>query len=210
MITSITYSDEAAELIALYESLPATVRNPNYWSSEDIDEVRLEIKKFYIQAQDYRCAYCGQRNLTQHGAVWDVEHVIAKSIRPDFMFHPENLAVSCKDCNIAKKESEVRVNPDRKTFPNRSEAYKIAHPHFDELDDHIGWSDTICYALTEKGAETIYMCKLYRFTVKKLGGGPGRLGDPFFANLFSQLNSSTTNLEAKAMLAALERYLVDE
>lgn len=210
MIKPISYSDSTAALVKLYESIPATVCNPDYWSRDEISALRLEIKKFYIKEQDYKCAYCGQQNLTQHGAVWDVEHIVPRSIRHDFMFMPENLAVSCKDCNLAKKDSEVRVNPGLKKFPTRSQDYRIAHPHFDKLEEHVGWNGIICYALTEKGAETIYMCKLSRFTVKKLGGGRGRLADPFLVTLISQLSTSTTTLEAKVMVAALARYFGDE
>jgi 5-methylcytosine-specific restriction endonuclease McrA len=203
----IKFSDESLNIVSLYEALSDVQKSATYWSRDDVSPVRIEIKKHYIQAQQFKCAYCGQQNFTLNAAVWDAEHIIPKNINPSYMFLPHNLAVACKDCNIAKGDAEVRINPRRVTFPTRSQDYRIVHPHFDNLHEHIDWIFPVCVPLSEKGAQTIHICKLYRFSVQQLGGGVGRLADPTLRSVLSKLNTATTQDEAKLMVGAIDKYL---
>lgn len=132
------------------------------WDNPLLDPVRGRIKQFYLQGQRFRCCYCRHENVVRHGRAWDVEHVISRTANATFMFEPQNLAVACIDCNLAKLDADILVQP-RVRFPRTSEAYTIVHPHFDDWDDHFLFGGVLYTPLTQKGAETLKVCKLYRF-----------------------------------------------
>lgn len=132
------------------------------WNSPNLDPVRSRIKQFYLQGQQFRCCYCQHENVVQHGRAWDVEHVISRSANAAFMFEPENLAVACIDCNVAKLDADILVQP-RVRFPRTPEAYTIVHPHFDDWNEHFLFGGVVYTPLTAKGAETLRVCKLWRF-----------------------------------------------
>lgn len=165
----VKYGAACQALVDTFNALECGQKDPNYWGDGAINAVRAEIKEHYITEQNRRCCYCGREYPTDNKAVWDGEHIIAKSIAPHFMFEPHNLAASCKDCNIAKGEVEVRINPTRKSFPDQSKHYKIVHPHFDNYHDHIRWYGDVVRPLSAKGGELVGMCKLWRFGVTKAG-----------------------------------------
>jgi hypothetical protein len=132
------------------------------WDCPEFNPLRGRIKQFYLEGQDFRCCYCQKQNPVRHGRAWDVEHVISRTLNAAFLFEPENLAVSCIDCNLAKLDADILSRP-RKRFPRRADAYTIVHPHFDSWADHFLFGDIVYTPLTAKGAETIKVCKLYRF-----------------------------------------------
>uniref|UniRef100_UPI0040485184 hypothetical protein n=1 Tax=Yoonia sp. TaxID=2212373 RepID=UPI0040485184 len=165
----VQYSAANKALIDAFDGRPAEEKDPKYWNEEVINPVRAEIKDHYIAEQDRRCCYCDREYPTNNKAVWDGEHIIAKDLAPHFMFEACNLAASCKDCNIAKRVDEVRVNPKRKAFPNQSQHYLIVHPHFDNYNDHIRWYGDVVRPLTPKGKALVIMCDLLRFGCIKAG-----------------------------------------
>lgn len=132
------------------------------WDSVDLNPIRSRIKQFYLQGQEFKCCYCRRENAVQHGRAWDVEHVISRAANATFIFEPENLAVACIDCNIAKLDANVLARPLVR-FPRASDAYTIVHPHFDDWDTHFLFGGVVYTPLTAKGAETLRVCKLYRF-----------------------------------------------
>jgi uncharacterized protein (TIGR02646 family) len=165
----VQYGEACQALVDAFNALECGQKDHNYWGDDAINAVRAEIKEHYIAEQNRRCCYCGREYPTDNKAVWDGEHIIAKSVAPHFMFEPRNLAASCKDCNIAKGEVEVRTNPKRKSFPNQSKHYKIVHPHFDTYHNHIRWYGDVVRPLSLKGGQLVSMCKLWRFGVTKAG-----------------------------------------
>jgi uncharacterized protein (TIGR02646 family) len=168
-MTPVQYGAGSKALVDAFNARPPEQKEPNYWNADAIDPVRAEIKDHYIVDQGRRCCYCNREYPTNNKAVWDGEHIIAKSLAPRFMFEPRNLAASCKDCNIAKGEDEVRVHPDRKSFPDQSQHYIIVHPHFDNYGDHIRWFGDAVRPLTPKGGALVNMCNLWRFGYTKAG-----------------------------------------
>ena len=168
-MSPIKYGTVCQALVDAFNASEPTEKNQSYWNDAAINPVRAEIKDHYIADQNRRCCYCKREFPTDNKAVWDGEHIIAKSLAPHFMFEPRNLAASCKDCNIAKGEDEVRVNPKRKSFPNQSQHYFIVHPHFDDYDDHVRWYGDVVRPLSPKGGELVRMCKLWRFGFTKAG-----------------------------------------
>jgi len=99
---------------------------------------RKYIREHYMKAQNYRCAYCRIDKKEAHGMVWDVEHILPKSLYPAFLFEPNNLSLVCKDCNTAKGDVEVLRKPNKrlKNIPCDQQDYLIVHPHFDTYSDH--------------------------------------------------------------------------
>ncbi|MNT53053.1 hypothetical protein D3C72_1901190 [compost metagenome] len=85
------------------------------------------------------------------------------------MFVTTNLAAACHGCNGAKSDKDGLVNKEalvsrrRKTYPKRSEDFRILHPHYDNFEDHILAARMIYIGKTEKGKNTIYACDLLRF-----------------------------------------------
>lgn len=168
----VEYNDRQLDFVNQYMNLPKEERVGNYWnnkSNEDsLAKIKKHIKGHYIEVQDYTCVYCKQRVEIKHNAVWDAEHIIPKDKYPDFMFEPENLCISCKDCNQEKLNKNVLTNEDRKTFPKESKDYKIIHPHFDTYHKHIKIlkSSLFFVPMDKKGRATIETCGLLRFLYK--------------------------------------------
>lgn len=165
----VQYGAKCQALVDAFNAREPEQKDRKFWDDPVVNPVRAEIKDHYIAQQKRRCCYCNREYPTANKAVWDGEHIISKDIAPQFMFEPRNLAASCKDCNRAKWNNEVRINPERKSFPDQSQHYKIVHPHFDNYDDHIRWYGDAVKPLSSKGGELVGMCKLWRFGITKAG-----------------------------------------
>jgi len=209
----VVYEGSHKELVDVYNATDRDKLNHNYWNDNQVDSIRSSIKRHYLQEQDYKCCYCGKQMMSNHGRVWDIEHIVAKSTHPIFLFEPENLAASCIDCNSAKGNTQVLVNSSVVRYPRRSEAFLIAHPHYDEISDHVGtFGDNFYWAKTRKGERTISICRLMRFGYEFLNydeqlAGHEALVDTVFAYLgardevsrkryFSQLKAVVAHEEA--------------
>ncbi len=114
-----------------------TLTSKEMWEDESVTNIKLRIKKHYISEQGQKCAYCKAVLPTNHGAVWDTEHIIDKDSFPQWVFEPLNLCISCKDCNGAKGTRGVTKSVTYKSFPKNASNYLIVHPHFDNYEDHI-------------------------------------------------------------------------
>ena len=204
-MTPVQYSQTSQSLVTAFEKLPEAQQSSNYWGEDIVDPVRTEIKDHYIVEQNYTCVYCNRLIATANKALWDAEHVICRDSVPRFMFTPQNLAISCRDCNVLKGQKEVRTTK-RKKFPNESKHYLIVHPHFDKYSDHIRWFGDVCAPITAKGVETQTICGLTRFTAKLLGID-GVLVDPGFDKYVGELLKAKSKMDAKAALAAITIYV---
>lgn len=204
---AVTYSPASQSIVDAYNIRENADKNAAYWSDDETAAVRKEIKDHYIAEQSHKCAYCLKPILSNNNAVWDGEHIISKAKNPEFMFEPMNLAISCKDCNGAKLEQEVRVTK-KKSFPKKASEYGIVHPHFDNYDDHIGWLGEICFAKSlGKGPKTIAMCNLSRYAALTIGGTTNIL-DNRFAGLMATLMKAETPDDAEIVLAGIKQFLV--
>ena len=201
----VQYSEENQAIVDGFEGLSPDKQRGSYWGEDAVAPVRAEIKDHYIKEQKYCCVYCRRQIATANKAMWDAEHIIGREKVPTFMFVAANLAISCRDCNIAKGQAEVRTT-SRKKFPDRSDHYLIVHPHFDTYEDHIRWFGEICAPISPKGVETQKVCGLTRFTAQLLGIG-GALVHPGFDKQIGELLKAKSRLEAEAALAALTVYV---
>ena len=163
-LVAISFSAEESRIIATL--CHGGVVDPDAWSAESIQALRATIKSHYIAAQHSKCCYCDRHLASENHRVWDVDHVVPRATHPRFTFEPRNLVASCPDCNIAKRDARVLKNNSRKTYPSKSEDFKILHPHLDTYGDHIFRYEHIYLPKTEKGKRTIYACDLLRFAQK--------------------------------------------
>ncbi len=199
----VTYSSSSQAVISTYNAKPKDQKMASYWSDDAVAAVKKEIKDHYIQEQNFRCAYCRQPMYTEHNGVWDAEHVISKKTKPEFMFEPRNLAISCKDCNQAKSDQEVRKNHSKVSFPTTSPEYIIVHPHFDTYEDHIRWMGPVCVALSkDKGSKTIAMCNLTRIAALRLKDVPN-VTDNDFNDLMGRLIEAKTSQQSEVAVAGV-------
>lgn len=167
ILNPVVFCEASAALVALYDAEPDKIST--YWSDEEVTPVRLEIKAHYIKEQQHLCCYCGLPDPSTHGLDWDVEHVVSKKHRPEFMFTQVNLGVACKECNGSKRDKETLVDPLATAYPSTSDAFIVVHPHFDEWSDHILRDDLTYASFTDKGKWTIEACRLNRFNERVIG-----------------------------------------
>ncbi|HCG0853730.1 TPA: HNH endonuclease [Pseudomonas aeruginosa] len=167
---AIIFQQNIIEFIERYDG-----ENHNEWNETtgEITTLRNTVRAHYLQQQNFRCAYCRIEKKEHHGLTWDVEHIIPKATHPNFLYTAQNLALACKECNIAKGNKEVLTQPRARLrdFPTRSEDYKIVHPHFDTYSDHfeltiVGGKIRHRAKNSHKAKETYIICDLIRFDYK--------------------------------------------
>ncbi len=131
----VVFSGEHQVFVDAYDKQSYTI-----WNAKDgqVAATRKFIRAHYMEAQEYRCAYCRIDKKEGHGMAWDVEHILPKSLYPAFLFEPGNLSLVCKDCNTAKGNVEVLCKPNMKLkeMPCGKQDYLIVHPHFDTYSEH--------------------------------------------------------------------------
>lgn len=197
------YSEEDSAMIRSVwpEGSPA---DPDSWTNESVRTLRSSIKSHYIAAQNSKCCYCDRHLGSENRRIWDVDHVVPRATHPRFMFEPRNLAASCPDCNIAKRDARVLENNSRKTYPTTSQAFIILHPHFDRFADHIYNDGYVYVPKTEKGKRTIYICDLLRFAQKYIDWSTPLSDARFEAEVEEVVQDGP---EASAMLERLAKSL---
>lgn len=200
------YSVEMTNLIAEIEGEKAAL-DGSEWSDGRLKAVRKAVKDFCIDMQDARCCYCNRHLSSKNNLVWAIDHVMPRSSYPQFSFDPRNLAASCPDCNIAKSDSNVLVGKrKRKRFPDKSAAYTIVHPHYDNFDDHLVIVRKYIYSPrkgSSKGKKTIIVCDLLRYA-EKFGSATSGVSDDRFEGFVDALFEGGLGQEQiRAVLSAL-------
>lgn len=204
IINPVVYNEED-------EALIKQIQNDNgfdgsAWSMLELGELKLRIKKHYIAEQNYRCCYCQQPLYANHGRVWDIEHVIARDTKCEFMFVPQNLAIACVECNQAKS-TELVADKARKSFPDRGTHYRIVHPHFHNWSEHIELEGEGTYhALSKEGKFTIYHCDLFRFRERVIGVNQP-IRDRRFERDIGELRMAKSQAEARPIIASIMERL---
>ncbi|QXH73824.1 HNH endonuclease [Pseudomonas atacamensis] len=167
--TPILYSKASEAEVSTFKSLPKERRAGSYWdeSHKGLTTLKTEVKQYYLHQQNYTCAYCRQEIVVTHGGAWDTDHIIPKDSHPEFMFEPQNLCVSCKDCNNLKRAKNVLRDKRRVTFPRTAKDYIFCHPHFHDYAKHIRVVRVAGLYLprTSEGIKTIEICGLMRFVL---------------------------------------------
>ncbi len=76
--------------------------NGEDWSLGCYANLKASIKEHYSILQEDVCFYC-KINLRHAGYSEPTEHIVPKSDKPQWMFEPRNLALSCIPCNTKKR-----------------------------------------------------------------------------------------------------------
>lgn len=145
--------------------------NPNNeggnWSLPCYNALKAYIKEHYSILQEDVCCYC-KINLRHGGYGEPIEHIVPKKDRPQWMFLPINLALSCYPCNTKKNaDNTLSVNGLASVdYPEDHTGFSIYHPHFDNWIEHIvEFRDFFLLPISDKGRETFSVCELYRLNL---------------------------------------------
>jgi len=153
-----TVTDEA-----LIAQASPTGNNADDWEKSCLSEYKIRAREYYRKKQNRRCAYCRTIVRTSQASP-EIEHIVPKSDKPDWMYESFNQCVSCKMCNTKKSTKNVLKKKNATILPRKSTAYLLVHPHIDRYSKHINIIDGILYeGLTKKGRETIRICELDRY-----------------------------------------------
>jgi uncharacterized protein (TIGR02646 family) len=139
-----------------------------------IVKYKLRVKHVFRSKQGRICCYCGV-DLQKNRDAYDAEHILPKSLAPQFTFEVRNLAAACKPCNGAKGDHPTTVSVNLAAsplLPFESSHYSIIHPHLDEWDKFLSFDkfERIVPAEfdTGKGAQTIAVCKIHRVNAMRI------------------------------------------
>ena len=132
------------------------------WENSSLKAYKNRVRQYYRQQQNRKCVYC-RMDVSSATGYFHIEHIVPKSVHPEWMYEPFNLCLACPQCNSAKNIQEVLDNTDITDLPTESSDYLIIHPHIDRYFDNIEIVDGLLYkGLTKKGEYTIKLCNLTR------------------------------------------------
>ena len=140
---------------------------PSDWNNSAYTHYKTNLKKDHLRKQKGRCAYC-RKQIEIDGYYEDLDHVIAKTIKPEWMIKPKNLVVACNACNrLKRKDATLRSGYVGLSFPSDSNDFIVFNPHFDQWSDHFGIEDDLFLVAkpNSKGKETIKICRLWRYHI---------------------------------------------
>jgi 5-methylcytosine-specific restriction endonuclease McrA len=148
------------------------VQNPpivkDNWTRYQYEPIKQRLKRELYLNQLDRCAYC-RREVEAAAKYEPLDHIVAQSKRPEWMLEPKNLIVVCDSCNNLKNAEQTLTDAyvNTNVFPNNSNAFLVFNPHFDIWEEHLNYEEDIFITPIpqSKGANTIEICKLYRFNV---------------------------------------------
>ncbi|MDV2905223.1 hypothetical protein R0H17_26740 [Phytobacter diazotrophicus] len=115
------------------------------WKDECLKELKSRIKEHLKVRQDHVCCYCLRNLHGEFNFVIDIEHILPKHRFTNFMFTLDNLAASCKRCNMKMKGRRIDFiteNFDNNPNPFASENYFFIHPNSDHFEEHIAFTHT--------------------------------------------------------------------
>ncbi len=197
----VQYTKPALDMISTKLNDPSFLHS--HWSNEDLEVIRKEIRDHYRETQNGICVYCKNEVSLISALNCHVEHIEPKSLYKKFIFEPKNLCVVCADCNTIKREQEVHEdtlnNNEPVHYPRSSAAFKVYHPHFDIWNEHIACFNGIYADITDKGANTIRICKLNR-RLRMLGIDDRFIAHPEVIHIANTLLQNGKIDEVKALM----------
>lgn len=153
------------DIKAIEEASPVE-KNKDDWEKKCLNDFKGRFRRDMLQKQYYRCAYC-RLELHTNEVTPEIEHIVPKNLKPNWMYEPFNLCLSCKLCNTKKgHKKKTLVDESVKDMPHDTKAYKMIHPHLDKYSDNIEFVGDILYrGISDKGKYTIGLCELNRYEV---------------------------------------------
>jgi len=110
------------------------------WEDTRLDSLKSRIKEHFKTKQKNVCCYCSRNIYGEFNMVLDIEHILPKHKYTKYMFSIENLALSCKRCNLNIKGQKTDFLIDSFSSskePFEKENYLFIHPNFDVFKDHL-------------------------------------------------------------------------
>lgn len=134
------------------------------WEKSCLADLKVRIRTYYKKKQNRRCAYC-RTVVRESQAPAEVEHIVPKSKREEWMYKTFNMCYSCKLCNTNKGyQKPILANENIEDLPHDSREYLLIHPHIDRYSEHIEIVGNILYkGISDKGKNTISICGLNRY-----------------------------------------------
>lgn len=161
------------DFVSSYDKISYKIWND--LENTNINSFRKDIRNHYLDEQNLTCFYCKQYIFSKNGLHWQVEHILPKSLFPQFLLEPINLIVICPTCNSEKgDQNPLNGNNacNKIKYPSKGSRFKIIHPFYDNYEEHIDkipanhcdYPDHyFLRALTKKGKNTVKTCDLNRF-----------------------------------------------
>ncbi|WP_432462164.1 HNH endonuclease [Enterobacter hormaechei] len=192
-MVNITFNEEELLLIR-----HAVGQGHNFWGDPSLGVLKRKIKN-YLRAKQFECCcYCSRSIDDEFNMVLDIEHVIPKSKIVSEMFVMDNLAVSCKRCNMRIKGEDISfIDGDFENFKQagnfyQSEHYKFLHPNIDSWDDHL------VYIVDQRNRKKIVYYQVVNSSVKGM-----------FTKKYFQLDKIQVNTFDEAQDAVSRREPLD-
>lgn len=177
------------------EPFVSEMKNKLSWTDRGLKEIRKKIKVHLKNTCSNRCFFC---KCSISGRDVNIEHVVSKDKYKIFTYKPENLILSCSDCNSLKNDTDVftkSVNTSVFTswedYPMKSEDYKIIHPYIDSYEEHLARIGILYKYIDDKGLETIKAYNLDRLSLAEKNA----IADNFKGILFEIRNDTNIGLE---------------
>ena len=161
-IISQPYTILADDTQAINKASPNSKKSKD-WEKSCLDSFKTRVKEYYSKVQNRRCAYCRCVIKTSQAPA-EIDHIIPKGTKPDWMYEPINLCMCCKSCNTKKGRKKVLKVSSTGSIPLETTSYYIVHPHLDRYFDNIRIIDGIFYeGISNKGKWTIEKLHLDRY-----------------------------------------------
>lgn len=112
------------------------------WNDDNVSDLKTKIKEALKERQSYCCCYCSRSFHGEFNFVIDIEHILPKHKYVNRMFELDNLAASCKRCNMKMKGRRLDFlsgSFDEKS-PYQQDGYLFIHPNFDKFEKHIDYT----------------------------------------------------------------------
>ena len=77
------------------------------WNDKNVSDLKTKIKESLKTRQSYCCCYCLRNFYGEFNLVIDIEHILPKHKYVNRMFELDNLAASCKRCNMKMKGRRI-------------------------------------------------------------------------------------------------------
>jgi len=201
--------------IAQYSALVRELKDQVHWEAPpahlaaDLKALKSSLKSHFYYGQGRRCCYCGLE-LANNKFAYQLDHVISRNARADFMVCLLNLAVACGPCNGAKSK-KLALAPgvivdELVVVPMSSEAYAIVHPQFDSWGIHLKLDefDRVVH-LTDKGLCTINVCRIDRLNAARLSDHFAAEDRPKVVDLVVKVGSYRQKNRKLAAIELLEK-----
>lgn len=137
----------------------------NSWSDKELDAFKENTRDYLREKQNGYCAFC-RMEMHEENATAELEHIVNKGSRLDWMFLPQNLILSCKLCNTSKSTNKSLKDMTIANYPIDGNDFLFVNPYFDRYSEHIEIKNDILYhGITPKGIYTVNKCHLNRMSL---------------------------------------------